>query len=52
MADWLRVRHWRVRPAGWSAEPLRVVMVADVHAGWPQMPLARVDQVVDRKSVV
>lgn len=46
---WLRTRTWRLSPPGWPASRrLRIVMVSDLHAGLPQMPLSRVAEVVDR----
>jgi hypothetical protein len=42
-----RVQHWQVSPADWPAGlRLRVALVADLHAGPPQMPLARVATVM------
>lgn len=41
-----RVQRWQLRPAGWTAGPLRIVMVADLHAGAPQMDEARVARIV------
>ncbi|MEO8244936.1 MAG: metallophosphoesterase [bacterium] len=45
---WLRVQHWALRPAGWPrGRKLRLVMVADLHAGVPNMSEARIAEVVD-----
>ncbi|MCX7890604.1 MAG: metallophosphoesterase [Rhodobacteraceae bacterium] len=49
---WLRLRHWTVAPAGWNARRLRIVMIADIHAGGPQMPLARVRQAVEAANAL
>lgn len=44
----MRVQHWAVQPAVWPrGRKLRVVMLADIHAGWPNMSEARVAQAVD-----
>jgi predicted MPP superfamily phosphohydrolase len=42
----LRVQRWQLHPAGWTAGPLRIVMLADLHAGAPQMDEARVARIV------
>lgn len=45
---WLARQDWRVQPASWPAgRPLRIAVVADPHAGGPQMPLPRLLQVVE-----
>lgn len=44
----LRVQRWAVRPARWPAGlRLRIVALADLHAGGPHMPLARVQRIVE-----
>ena len=44
----LRVRSYAVRPPGWpEALLLRIGVIADLHAGGPQMPLRRVDRIVE-----
>lgn len=42
----LRVQRWRVSPKGWTAGPLTIAVVADVHVGEPWVSLARVKRVV------
>lgn len=42
----LRVQHWQVRPRGWTAGPLRIVVLADLHLGRPHVGLGRLSQVV------
>ncbi len=48
----LRVRRWRVASPGWTAAPLRIAVIADLHAGEPHVPLARVRQVVARVNAL
>lgn len=44
---WLTRQDWRVQPAVWPAgRRLRIAVVADPHAGGPQMPVRRLRQVV------
>ena len=44
----MRVQNWALQPAGWPrGQKLRLVMVADLHAGGPNMEEARVSQAVD-----
>jgi predicted MPP superfamily phosphohydrolase len=44
----LRVQNWALQPPGWPrGRKLRLVMVADLHAGWPNMSVARVQDAVD-----
>jgi uncharacterized protein len=50
---WLIRQDWRITPQGWPAgRPLRIAVVADPHAGGPQMPLSRLRQVVDAANGV
>lgn len=44
----LRVQTWALRPRGWTAGRLRMVMIADLHAGAPQMDESRVQAICDR----
>lgn len=44
----MRVQHWALQPQGWPrGKRLRLVMVADLHAGWPNMSVSRVQEAVD-----
>ena len=44
----MRVQNWALQPAGWPrGQRLRLVMVADLHAGGPNMDEDRVQQAVD-----
>ena len=43
----LRVQEWRLPVPGWGGRPpLTVAALADLHAGDPHMPLARVERIV------
>ena len=44
----LRVRRWVIRREDWSAKPLRIAVIADIHVGEPYVGLRRVRQVVRR----
>lgn len=49
----LRVQTWRLTPPGWPAgRRLRIVMVADLHAGAPQMTPARIAGIVARAQAL
>jgi hypothetical protein len=44
----MRVRSYRVSPAGWPrGVGLRIAALADLHAGFPYMPLSRVRSIVE-----
>ena len=44
----LRVQNWAVQPAAWPrGQKLRIVVVADIHAGVPSMSESRVQDIVD-----
>jgi len=44
----LRVAKWSVRPKGWTAGPLRLVIVSDLHMGEPYVGLRRLQGIVNR----
>ncbi|WP_420586718.1 metallophosphoesterase [Ruegeria sp.] len=48
----LRVRKWRVRRDDWTAKPLRIAVLADLHAGEPYVGLDRIRQVVRRTNAL
>ncbi|MCB1358747.1 MAG: metallophosphoesterase [Maritimibacter sp.] len=49
----LRVKRWRLRHRDWPADrPLRIAVVADLHAAEPHVPLRRVTQVVTRTNAL
>lgn len=43
----LRIQNWQVKPKGWTAGKLRLVLVADLHAAAPQMAEARIAKIVE-----
>ncbi|MEX0349875.1 MAG: metallophosphoesterase [Paracoccaceae bacterium] len=48
----LRVRRWRIRRDDWTAPPLRIAVIADLHVGEPFVGLDRVRQIVRRTNAV
>lgn len=48
----LRVRRWALRPGGWSAGPLRIAVLADLHVGAPWVTRARVRRIVARTNAL
>ena len=44
----LRVRKWRIQRDDWTAPPLRIAVLSDMHVGEPYVGLNRVKQVVRR----
>ncbi|MBC7140804.1 MAG: metallophosphoesterase [Rhodobacteraceae bacterium] len=48
----LRVKRWRIAPANWTAGPLRIAVVADLHMGEPFVTLKRLEQVVARTNAL
>ncbi|MFD0909068.1 metallophosphoesterase [Ruegeria arenilitoris] len=48
----LRVRKWKLKRADWTAPPLRIAVIADLHAGEPFVTLKRIRQVVRRKNAL
>ena len=52
-ADDLIVTHYRLSPPGWRAgHRLSITVVADLHAGGPNMGIARVRQVIDAANAL
>lgn len=47
-----RVRRWRIRRADWSAPPLRIAVISDLHVGEPYVGLRRVRKIVQRANAV
>lgn len=44
----LEVRRYRLSPPSWPADfPLRLAIIADLHAGEPVMPVRRIEEIVD-----
>lgn len=48
----LRVRKWKLRRADWTAPPLRIAVIADLHAGEPFVTVKRIKQVVRRTNAL
>lgn len=48
----LRVRKWRVRREDWTAPPLRIAVLSDLHVGEPYVGLDRIEQVVRRTNAL
>ncbi len=48
----LRVKRWRIRRGDWTARPLRIAVLADLHAGEPYVGLKRIEQVVRRTNAL
>lgn len=48
----LRVRRWQISPAGWTAGPLRIAVVTDLHMGEPWVSLGRLKQIVTRTNAL
>ncbi|CAD0185195.1 phosphodiesterase YaeI [Ruegeria sp. THAF57] len=48
----LRVKRWRVRRDDWTAPPLRIAVLSDLHVGEPHVGLKRIEQVVKRTNAL
>ncbi|WP_254437749.1 metallophosphoesterase [Ruegeria arenilitoris] len=48
----LRVRKWKLKRADWTAPPLRIAAIADLHAGEPFVTIKRIKQVVRRTNAL
>ncbi|WP_170764280.1 metallophosphoesterase [Ruegeria lacuscaerulensis] len=48
----LRVRKWRLRRKDWTAPPLRIAVLSDLHVGEPYVGLDRIEQVVRRTNAL
>ncbi|MFM2355840.1 MAG: hypothetical protein RLZZ528_1576, partial [Pseudomonadota bacterium] len=48
----LRVRRWTVRPQGWTAGPLRIAVLADIHVGEPWVGADRLERIVARTNAL
>jgi uncharacterized protein len=48
----LRVQRWQVQPKGWTAGPLRIAIVSDLHMGDPFVTLARLQDIVARVNAL
>ena len=47
-----RIRRWRIRRTDWTAPPLRIAVISDLHVGEPYVGLRRVRQIVRRANAV
>lgn len=45
-----RIRRWRIRRTDWTAPPLRIAVISDLHVGEPYVGLRRVRQIVQRAN--
>ena len=46
-----RVVRWRLTPSAWRGrDPVRLVVISDLHAGAPHIPLSRVERLVARAN--
>ncbi len=48
----LRVQTWQVRPAGWTAGALRLVIMSDLHLAAPHVSLGRLKRIVARAAAL
>lgn len=48
----LRVKRWQITRDDWTAPPLRIVAIADIHLGEPHVGLRRLKQVVRRANAL
>lgn len=48
----LRVQRWRIARQGWTAGPLRIVAIGDLHLGEPYVGLDRLARVVARANAL
>lgn len=50
---WLRITHYRISPPGWpEGFKLELAVVADIHAGEPQMSIGRVEEIVTQTNAL
>lgn len=48
-----RIVRWRLTPEAWRGrDPVRLVIISDLHAGWPHVPLSRVERLVARANAL
>lgn len=48
----LRVQRWKIRPVGWTAGPLKIAILADLHMGEPWVSLDRLRRIVARTNAL
>lgn len=48
----LRVKRWQIERSDWTAKPLRIVAISDLHVGEPYVGVRRVKQIVARANAL
>ncbi len=48
----LRVKRWRIARKDWTAPPLKIAMISDIHLGEPLVTLRRLRKVVARTNAI
>ena len=48
----LRVRRWKLRRSDWTAAPLKIAVISDLHVGEPYVGLDRVKQILQRTNAL
>lgn len=48
----LRVQRWKIAPVSWTAGPLRIVAIGDIHAGEPYVGLEKLTQIVEQANAL
>ena len=48
----LRVTRWQIKRPGWTAPPLRIVVLSDIYLGEPIVTMRRLKQVVRRANAI
>ncbi|WP_127111661.1 metallophosphoesterase [Shimia sediminis] len=48
----LRVKRWRIRRSDWTAPPLKIAVLADLHVGEPHVGLDRIRRIVERTNAL
>lgn len=48
----LRVQTWGLRPKGWTAGKLRLVILSDLHLGGPHVGLARLERIIAKANAL
>ncbi|MEL6958561.1 MAG: metallophosphoesterase [Pseudomonadota bacterium] len=46
----LRVQEWAIKSDTWTGPPLTIAIIADLHAGWPHIPLKQIRKIVARTN--
>lgn len=48
----LRVVRYALKPKGWRGAPLRIVILSDIHAGWPHVSLTRLQHIARKANAL